>query len=276
MAVAAARDAARRTSQMPRRVHRFQRAKAHFAVVALLALPGCSSIGDLGRLQQPVVADNLHSWVGQAAATHSGAPISLLNLTDDERTLRDLAFPLIEPPYDRIRWDAVVYEYGQKRDFKKALWVVDTGAYYRHLIAANYRSSAGRYNQLIDDIRNDIVRIGPFFDLAHRVVELDKKREASMNLLPDVAPPDRANALARVGENMLTIGWVQYSLAKRAASYRFTLDHLVVTEPEDIAAQADTALALLQQQIAASQFVPDPPFAAPIGVAAGEPPAIVK
>jgi hypothetical protein len=30
-----------------------------------------------------------------------------------------LPFPLIEPPYDRIRWDAVVYEYGQKREFRR-------------------------------------------------------------------------------------------------------------------------------------------------------------
>jgi hypothetical protein len=28
--------------------------------------------------------------------------------------LRDLAIPLIEPPYVRIRWDAVPYEYGIK------------------------------------------------------------------------------------------------------------------------------------------------------------------
>ena len=142
--------------------------------------------------------------------------------------MRDLAFPLIEPPYDRMRWDAVLYEYGMKREFQRELWVVDPTAYYRHLLAANYRSTAGRYNQLIDDIRNDVVRIGPFFDMAHRVVELDRKRQASMDLLPDIAPADRVNALARVGENKLTIAWVQTSLAQRCAGYRFALDHLVV------------------------------------------------
>jgi hypothetical protein len=69
--------------------------------LALLALPGCSSLGDLGYIQQPAVADNIHAWVGQEAASRAGAPISLANLTEDERTLRDLAFPLIEPAYDR-------------------------------------------------------------------------------------------------------------------------------------------------------------------------------
>jgi hypothetical protein len=84
------------------------RATAPLAVFALLILGGCSSIGDFGRLQQPLVNDDIHAWVGQEAAVHAGGPVSLNNLTDDERTLRDLAFPLIEAPYDRQRWDAVV------------------------------------------------------------------------------------------------------------------------------------------------------------------------
>ena len=142
----------------------------------------------------------------------TGGPISLNNLTDDKRALRDLAFPLIQPAYDRIRWDAVLY--GLKREFRRDLWVADPTAYYRHLLAAEYRSTAGRYNQLNDDVRNDVVRISPFFDLAHRVMEADRKRRATMDLLPDISPADRVNALARVGENNLTIAWVQTSLAQ--------------------------------------------------------------
>jgi hypothetical protein len=232
------------------------------AILGLLLVSGCSSIGDFGRLQQAVVTDDIHAWVGQEAAAHVGAPISLDYLTDDERMLRDLAFPLIEPPYDRQRWDAVLYEYGVKREFQRALWVVDPTAYYRHLLAADYRSTMGRYNKLIDDIRNDVARIGPFFDMAQRVVELDRRRGISMDYLPDVGPPAKLNALARVGENTLTIAWVQNSLAQRCAGYRFALDHLVVAEPENVAAQADLALTQLQQQIAANQLVPPPRFAA--------------
>lgn len=228
----------------------------------LSMLCGCSSLGDFDRLQDSLVTDDIHAWVGQEAAAKVGAPISLNNLTDEERTLRDLAFPLIEPPYDRRRWDAVLYEYGISQKLHRQLWTVDPTAYYRHLQAAGYRTTAGRYNKLIDDIRSDVTRISPFFDVAHRVVELDRRRELSLNYLADLAPPDRANALARVGENNLTIAWVQYSLAQRCAGYRFALDHLVVAEPESIAAEADVALTLLQQQIAANQLVPMPRFAA--------------
>jgi hypothetical protein len=219
------------------------------AALALLALPGCSSLGDLGYVQQPAVADNIHAWVGQAAAARAGAPISLANLTEDERTLRDLAFPLIEPAYDRDRWDAVVYEYGQKREFQRSLGIVDPSAYYRELLAADYRSTAGRYNRLNDDIRNDVVRIGPFFYIAHRVIEADRKRQATMALIPDVSPPERFNALARVSENNLTIAWVEQSLAQRCASYRFALNRLAVSEPEDLATNVDISLTLLHLSI---------------------------
>lgn len=242
-------------------------------LILLLALSACSSIGDFGRLQQPLVADNIHAWVGQEAAARAGAPISLGNLSDDERTLRDLAFPLIEPPYDRIRWDAVLYEYGIKRKLQRDLWLPDPTAYYRHLLAANYRSTAGRYNKLMDDIHNDVVRIGPFFDLARRVVELDRRRVSSLQYLTDVAPPERADALARVGENDFTIAWVQQSLAERCAGYRFALDHLAAAEPEPAAAEADIALAQLQQAVAANQVVAQPKLAA---AAVSPAPAVAK
>ncbi len=249
--------------------------KLRVAVLALLLLPGCSSIGDFDRLQPALVTDDIHAWVGQEAAARAGAPISLDNLTEQERTLRDLAFPLIEPPYDRPRWDSVLYEYGVKREFRRELWAVDLTAYYRHLQAAGYRSTAGRYNKLIDDIRNDVVRIAPFFDIAQRVVELDRRREASMQYIADLSPPDRLNALARVGENSLTIAWVHHSLTQRCAGYRFALEHLVVAEPEKLAAQADVALTQLQQLIAANQLVPAPRFAAvPLDVAAQQAPVI--
>lgn len=238
-------------------------------VLALSALPGCSSIGDFGRLQQQVVTDDIHAWVGWDAAAHAGAPISNYNLTEDEQALRDLAFALIEPPYDRIRWDAIVYEYGTKRGFRPALWTLGPTVYYGYLQAAGYRSSTGRYNKLIDDIRNDTVRIGPFFDLAQRVLDLDRRREMSLKYVADLSPADRLNARARIGENVLTIAWVERSLAFRGASYRFALEHLVVAEPERVAADADVALTQLQQLIAANQLVPVPHFApVPVNVAA--------
>lgn len=240
------------------------------ALIGGLALAACSSIGDFGRVQPALVSDDIHDWVGRDAAVHAGAPISTNNLTEDERTLRDLAFPLIEPPYDRQRWNSVVYEYGIDRSFRRALWIEDPTAYYRHLQANSDRSTASRYNQLMDDIRNDIVRIGPFFMIARRVVDLDRRREASMQAVADLSPSERLNAQARIGENSLTIAWVQHSLADRCSAYRFALEHLAVAEPDSEAGDIDRVLGQLQQEIAADGLVPAPHFAAaPAAVAAG-------
>jgi hypothetical protein len=232
------------------------------AITALLSLQGCALNGDFGRVRDSLVNEDIHTWVGQEAALSHGAPISLYNLTEDERTLRDLAFPLIEPPYDRQRWDSVLYEYGIKRQFHREWWNFDRTAYYRHLMAAYHRTTTGRYDQLIEDIRNDVVRIGPFFETARRIVDLDRRREKSMAYIADLNAHERANALARVGENTFTIGWVQRSLDERCASYRYALERLVIAEPSTTSVEAERVLKQLQTRIAENQIVPAPRFAA--------------
>jgi hypothetical protein len=223
------------------------------AALSVLALSGCSSIGDLGQLDPHPVRDGIHDWVGQEAAVRSGAPISAYNVTDDEHTLRDLAFPLIEPPYDRQRWDAVVYEWGDKRKFQRELAIYDPTAYYAHLQAQLYRSSAARYNQIIDDIRDDIVRIDPFFVIARKVADLDRRRQAAMADVPSLTPGERFNANARIAENSLTIAWVHASLNQRCAGYRFAIERMAVAEPELAAGEADRLLTELTQKIAANE-----------------------
>ena len=180
-----------------------------FAALSLIGLCGCASTADFGRLNDVLVTDDVHAWVGEEAATRAGRPISANNLTEAERTLRDLAFPLIEPPYDRLRWDAVVLEYGTRRKFVDKLWLPDTSAYYLHLQNALLRTSAARYNTLIDDIRNDIDRISPFYQTARAVVELDRRRQSTLDLVQTLTPAERVNAEARIGENSLVIAWVK-------------------------------------------------------------------
>ena len=156
-------------------------ARPLLGLIGLVALAGCTSIGDFGRIDPELVTDGIHDWVGRDARKQAGLPASKNRLTEDERALRDLAFPLIEPPYERQRWDAVIYEYGIDRLMRRDAWVFDRTAYYRHLLAKWDRSPSARYNQLSDDIRNDTVRIEPFFVVARRVADIDRRRLASMN-----------------------------------------------------------------------------------------------
>ena len=190
-------------------------------------------------------------------------------MTEDERALRDLAFPLIEPPYERQRWESVIYEYGIDRLIRRDVWVYDRTAYYRHLLARWDRSPSARYNQLSDDIRNDTVRIEPFYVVARRVADIDRRRLASMKAVADLSPAERANAKARIAENGLVIAWVQHSLNERCASYRFALEHLAIAEPERQAGDVDVNLTQLQQRIANNNLVAPPRFAAvPVAFAA--------
>jgi hypothetical protein len=56
------------------------------------------------------VSDGIHDWVGPYASATRRA--SSFELTDDDRALRDLGYPLIEEPYDRQQWYSVAGEYG--------------------------------------------------------------------------------------------------------------------------------------------------------------------
>src|SRR5262245_19853165 len=77
----------------------------------LLLLAGCAN-SDFGRVRPLLTTDDMHAWVGREAPARQGKTPSKFPLTDAERQLRDLAYPLIEPPYDRQRWYSVLREYG--------------------------------------------------------------------------------------------------------------------------------------------------------------------
>jgi hypothetical protein len=221
----------------------------------VIVLAGCAS-GDFGRVRPTFVTDDMHAWVGTEAARLGGAPISSYPLTDDERLLRDLAYPLIEPPYDRNKWFAVLAEYGAARLFFDDPWVFDRSAYSVRLMSDYYRSASARYALLVEDIRNDSVRIAPFFALARRVLDMDQKREKSLAFVSGLTEAERRNALARVAENRCAIAWVHRSLTERAASYRFALERLVIAEPSPVAADAERILIELQMRIAENRILP--------------------
>ena len=185
------------------------------------------------------VTDDIHAWVGQEAAASAGLPISLNNLTDDERTLRDLAFPLIEPPYDRAALGRVLYEYGYRTPTSGATCGTTIAPPITHMLAGPFhRSTSARYNQLIDDIRNDIVRIDPFFAVARQSsISTSAREQHAYVVRPD--PRSAINAHGAHRREQLTIAWVQHSLTERCATYRFALEHLVVAEPAPAAVDAD-------------------------------------
>jgi hypothetical protein len=237
-------------------------ATAPFCVLAVLgsALSGCAN-GDFGRVKPGLVADDVHDWVGSTAAAGNHVAVSDYPLTDDERLLRDLAYPLIEPPYERQRWYAILNEYGIGRVFRRDWSRFDVTAYNHALFAASVRSQAARYARLDDDIRNDRTRIVQFFATARRVVEMDRRREKAVAVVAQLDGRERLNAAARNAENALVVSWVQWSLAARAASYRYALERLAIAAPMTAANEVERSLVALQNQIADERVLPGPDVA---------------
>jgi hypothetical protein len=232
---------------------------------APLALGGCAN-GDFGRVKPGLVNDEVHSWVGTTAALGNGAPISSFPLTDDERALRDLAYPLIEPPYDRQRWFSFLNEYGMARIFRHDWSRFDPQTYTRVLMSQQLRSEAARYARLSDDVRNDRTRVPPFFLLANRVLDMDRRREASLGAVSNLTPAEELNAIARNAENALVISWVQWSLMARTVSYRVALERLAIGEPMAQATDIERSLNALSSLIAYYRVLPAPDFAPGPGV----------
>src|ERR1043166_8801576 len=83
---------------------RFSGARRSFPALALLligsALAGCSG-GDFFRTRAEMLRDDKHRWMGKEATGSVGMKASQFQLTDNERLLRDLAYPLVEPPLSR-------------------------------------------------------------------------------------------------------------------------------------------------------------------------------
>src|SRR3954452_12074456 len=155
-------------------------------LVLAAMLGGCAG-GDFGRTRENARNDDMHRWLGIEATGSVGLRASQYQLTDKERLLRDLAFPLIEPPHSRPAWKTVYGDYQpMPAPWRQAPAFART-AYGRLLIDEPHRSHTSRYAQLIEDVRNDLTRFEPFFADAVQVLDLDKKRNASLGIVSDLS-----------------------------------------------------------------------------------------
>src|SRR6478752_10411223 len=211
---------------------------AFMLILICTALGGCSG-GDFGRTRADFRNDDMHRWLGAEATGSVGLKASAFQLSEYERQLRDLAYPLIEPPLSRPAWKSVFGDYQPLPSPWRQKVVFDRTTYGRALIDEPHRSHTSRYQQLIEDVRNDITRFEPFFASAIRVIELDRKRSASMARVSELSPRERDDAVARMEENTLIVQWVQQCLEQRISSYRWALERLVIQAPDGIAADAD-------------------------------------
>jgi hypothetical protein len=233
--------------------NRFSGARRSFPALAILligsVLAACSG-GDFFRTRADMRSDDMHRWMGKEATGSFGMKASQFQLTDNERLLRDLAYPLVEPPLSRPAWKSVWGDYKPLPSPWRQNVIFDRTMYGRNLIDEPHRSHTSRYSVLIDDVRNDITRFEPFYTTAARVIELDRRRNASLKLVSELSPRENADAIARMEENALIVQWVQQCLERRISSYRWALERLVIQAPDSIAADADRLIKELAALVA--------------------------
>jgi hypothetical protein len=221
------------------------------ALVLPLLAGGCASpIGDFGRPSTSFMNDEVFPRIGKHSAAERGEPVSHAPHTNEERDLQNQAYAILMPALPRSEWDRAFAEMRRTRIIPNDAPYFDSRAYADNLLDTHYRSSTARYSKLIDDVRSDLSRVGPFYAAARRVVDMDTVRERSLAKLSSVTPTDQENAMARIAENRMLIGWVYRRLGERFTGYRIALEQLVVATPAPAAVDAERAIKSLEERLA--------------------------
>jgi hypothetical protein len=234
-------------------------------LVVLACLIGTAAAGDLGR-PEPSIFDKLGAlrngdFDRPAPSIFDGllpqqlilGPVTRIPgnpLTDAEEELRNRAYDLLRLPQRREEWKLILASARVAKALPPSILSVDRTAYGNMLVGMPFRSEAGRYSRLRDDVISDTMLIGPFTSVACFVFDMDAKRERSLQYVAGLTEGELADAEGRIVENRLVVSWVEQSLAARAWSYRYAVERLVIASPSPLAVEAERAIARLSAQIA--------------------------
>jgi hypothetical protein len=208
-----------------------------------MVVTACAPVQDFGRFRTDHRTEN--------APLITGAVPSAFPMTDDERALRAQARGLLVGP--DLPGKAPKLTDASLPLGGPAIVEASPEVYAEHLVFGPYRSAAARYAKLVDDTRNDLTRFDPFFSIARRVADLDRKREQSLGAVSALSPPELLDARRRIRENMMLMTEVHRTLTQRAAMYRFALERLVIALPSPMAAEAERTRMELERRLAAIQ-----------------------
>jgi|RhiMethySRZTD1v2_1073278.scaffolds.fasta_scaffold233692_3 hypothetical protein len=236
------------------RGQRLLRSMASLSLALLLG--GCGLYGDFDRVRPSLATDEANARIDREELIRNGGKPSNSPLTDEERQLRDLARAIIPPPNNPDRWDTVFRDYvlddiewlGTAKD-KRDVVKFDRTAYWRDLHQDERRSGASAYAKLMTDAREDVIRIEPFFAIASRVADMDRKRDSVLALASTSSAAERSNARRRNQENVAIVMRVCRALGERMTSYNYALERLAIQAPSPMAADSERALTLLHSRI---------------------------
>jgi hypothetical protein len=225
-------------------------------IITVALVSGCGLYGDFDRVRPSLATDEANARIARDEVVRSGKKPSDFPLTDDERQLRELGRAIIPPPNERNRWDTAFREYVLDEVFevrppKNGPEPVkfDRAAYWKDLHDNERGSEASAYAKLVADAREDVIRLEPFFAIAARVADMDRRREVVLAQAVSSNADERGNARKRNHENITMVNRVCRAHGERMASYNYALERLVIHAPSPMAAESERALTLLHTRV---------------------------
>ncbi len=225
-------------------------------LLSAMLVSGCSRTGDLGREQPNLLTTAVMPAIGYSSTYSAGEPVSHFDLTNDEQTLRNLAWGIVSPSH---AWDWLGRGHAQLQRAQIARRMdlrASPSSYSTLLNLERFRSSDARYARIMDDAAKDMASIGPFMSYAQRVTQADEQRLQAAMSLPDISVTELGASHGRVAENERQIAWVKRALLFRLYAYRYAVDRLMIRTPSPHAQQTIALLGQLELMIEEAMAIP--------------------
>lgn len=201
---------------------------------AAFGMAACARpVGDFGRAQSDVLHDEVLPRVGALAANGREEHVSLFNLTNEEKDMRNRIWRfLVANKAQDWMFDHSV-EMQRTRLSKPVDLNFRTDRYYRYLRLDDFASSRGRYLRLSQDVYDDIETIpGAFASICH-VMEIERRRQVALSGLYSSNDAVKQQVVAREYENKNFITWFARAVDYRYKSYDVALNRLLVETPHE-------------------------------------------
>ena len=214
---------------------------------AVIILCGVTSacarpLGDFGRPRDSIIHDEVLPIIGKARATLGGEPVSVFNLTDQEKEMHDRVWRFLVAPHASDWFMDFAVELQRTRIAGTLDRNFKIDRYYHRLHQRRYASSRIRFRTIADDANTDVDTAPSTFASICRVLEVDRQRATASFELHGLGSKQVAE---RHAENEMFIAWFTRALRYRYDSYNFALDRLLVETPHEEAIEADAEISSL-------------------------------
>ncbi len=206
--------------------------------------------------------------VGNVLAGGRKEPVSWFNQTDEEVDMHNRVWRFLVAEHTNDWFYNTAVELQRTRIIPAVDHNFRVDLYYNWLKQTPYNSSPVRYHTVGADVLADTDTVPGTFTAICKVIEIDRQRVTSGDILTNIEPEMRQSVEARRAENTAYIAWFVRALNYRNDSYGYALDHLLVETPHPQSVGVDQKLRTMQRLVDRAnrgEFCPGGPAAASNG-----------